>query len=424
MLKHKLLEIGGIWSNCLLMIVLIIFPLLSFWHTFEIVYVSFLVLLPPLMMRSMKGTIHVNYIDIALFFYLVYFLLNVCYVSRAVDAFCVYKKLLFWGFYWLARQSTATNLKWILVSVVLSGIVEIFILTVQYFEFNHTHDSKFFITGSFDNPGIFGCYLSIPYIVLLYLLLFWKSADNIILMRRILFGIGCSVLLVLIIISESRSSIAAVAFASVYLYLYKVNGSRFKKSVWMVILIICGICFMYLLYQYREGSANVRLLIWRVSFELFKDSPIWGHGISSFAGMYMNYQMEFISHAASPLLDAIADDNINPFNEYILIACEQGIIAAIIMLPITTYDITYNAGYAYLKINQMEKAKAAMKRAHGMIPSRILPLYALFLIGKEQGDLKETRRMANQIVKMKPKIKGSIYFKAKREATSYLQSDK
>lgn len=105
---------------------------------------------------------------------------------------------------------------------------------------------------------------------------------------------------------------------------------------------------LHLLLQ--KDSANGRLLIWRVSSEMMVDAPLTGKGIGNFRKEYMHYQARYFrSHPHSPY--AMLADNITyPYNEFLLIGVEQGIVGLIFILCIIVCTLKYASYQRYRKI--------------------------------------------------------------------------
>ncbi|WP_300852089.1 O-antigen ligase family protein, partial [uncultured Bacteroides sp.] len=82
------------------------------------------------------------------------------------------------------------------------------------------------------------------------------------------------------------------------------------------------------LYLHKKDSGNGRLLIWRVSCEMIKDAPLWGHGVDGFQKNYMLYQASFFNKYPTHKWRMLADDNSFAFNEYIKFVVEHGAVAA------------------------------------------------------------------------------------------------
>lgn len=70
----------------------------------------------------------------------------------------------------------------------------------------------------------------------------------------------------------------------------------------------------------------MRLLTWCTELLMFRDAPLFGHGIGSFSTKYMLYQAEYLNAHPNGNLALIADNNILAFNEYLHLLVEQGII--------------------------------------------------------------------------------------------------
>jgi tetratricopeptide (TPR) repeat protein len=98
-----------------------------------------------------------------------------------------------------------------------------------------------------------------------------------------------------------------------------------KTFVLVVIFLIIGILFSTKLYHFKKDSADGRLLIWTVSWNLFKEKPLTGFGPNGFQKNYMLRQGDYLkNHTDSPWA-VLADDVQFPFNEFIQTGIEQGI---------------------------------------------------------------------------------------------------
>ena len=87
----------------------------------------------------------------------------------------------------------------------------------------------------------------------------------------------------------------------------------------------------------KKDSADGRLLIARVSMEMVRKTPVFGCGISGFRTEYLNQQTAYFeSHPDSPYL-INADDVETPFNEFLKILIEQGIIGLLLFLCLLYY---------------------------------------------------------------------------------------
>ena len=85
-------------------------------------------------------------------------------------------------------------------------------------------------------------------------------------------------------------------------------------------------------YWIKKDSADGRLLIWQSCINMVKDSPWIGHGLGSFEARYMDYQAEYFRiHGQQNRYAMLADNVKHPFNEYMEILLNFGIIGLVIL---------------------------------------------------------------------------------------------
>ena len=96
-------------------------------------------------------------------------------------------------------------------------------------------------------------------------------------------------------------------------------------------LLLIGL-FIGLIYL-KPASASGRVLIWKVSAGLCKEHIIQGNGLGSFKADYMPEQAKYLSSSYADESDRILAGNTNhPFNEYLLLLIEQGLIGIALFL--------------------------------------------------------------------------------------------
>ncbi len=85
-------------------------------------------------------------------------------------------------------------------------------------------------------------------------------------------------------------------------------------------------------YKFKQGSADGRLLIWQVSFEMIKDKPLLGWGQGGFDANYANYQADWFKSgkgtAAQKMMAGMPE---TPFNEVLRIAINYGLTGMFIV---------------------------------------------------------------------------------------------
>ena len=69
-----------------------------------------------------------------------------------------------------------------------------------------------------------------------------------------------------------------------------------------------------IMYLYRVSSANTRFLLWRVSWDMARETPVAGRGVPGFAADYMQYQGEYFRNEDSGAFVKIANNHYQSYN--------------------------------------------------------------------------------------------------------------
>jgi len=175
-----------------------------------------------------------------------------------------------------------------------------------------------------------------------------------------------SILYTTLLICQSRgiwiSIVITLIFAFIIIYRYKL-GSIFKNNKkWLIVLLIVFLVITVIystenplnksrltvaeralstLEVSTDPSINTRFLMWKVSFEMLKDKPIFGLGIGTFKYHYLDYQADYLIDHPNYIKNAVKAAEAH--NEYLQIAAEMGLIGLISFLSIifTFYYIVY-----------------------------------------------------------------------------------
>ena len=179
------------------------------------------------------------------------------------------------------------------------------------------------VVGSFDNPaGLVACLcVGIPCCIYLFRVserkwMKWATA------------LMAMLISVAIVLSESRTGVLAGIFVPVACWLF----TAVKKQWYRVAIIGLGIMLLPLMYIVKKDSADGRLLMWRCSWEMIKESPLYGHGIGSIEVHYMDYQAEWLSKHPDSSLSSLADNVKSVFNEYLAIGIRFGVIGWLVLI--------------------------------------------------------------------------------------------
>ena len=175
----------------------------------------------------------------------------------------------------------------------------------------------FSVSGSFDNPcGYAACLAAgFPFCFSLFdKSQTWKCIGLVI---QVVIVVG-------IALSASRAGIIAIAMVLTLHLLVKFHKPNRLKFIILsaagIIVLLIGLIFL------KKDSAVGRLLIWHNSLSMITDKPAFGHGAGGFMAEYMDYQAEyFVKHSDSPY-GQLADNVAHPFNEYLLLAVEYGLV--------------------------------------------------------------------------------------------------
>jgi O-antigen ligase len=204
---------------------------------------------------------------------------------------------------------------------------------IGWFPSNHLN---FTLTGSFDNPAGFAANLAIGFPINLLLLLKVRNIE------RYFIGAGVLIIAIAVFLSGSRTGLLAILISSISFFFIEFKTFRniqklkyFKPlSVFILVISVTG---SLLLYRQKQQSANGRLLIWKVSCEMIKDEPVFGHGYGAFKAKYMDYQADYFKNHPNSKFALLADNVKHPFNEYIKIAVEFGIISLVTIVSLIMF---------------------------------------------------------------------------------------
>lgn len=182
------------------------------------------------------------------------------------------------------------------------------------------------ISGGFSNPAGYAASLCMGIPAALLLLRYYHQKKIFYFSLLVILFIIC----VGIIMSGSRTGILCMAV--IFTIRYCFDKRKRLKIKWLGWIGICLPIALIVLYYYKPISANGRLFIWRCSWEMIKDKPLLGYVTGGFLANYMNYQADFFTHHPESEYIMLADDVQHPFNEYILLLVDYGIIGFILFL--------------------------------------------------------------------------------------------
>ena len=195
---------------------------------------------------------------------------------------------------------------------------------LQYIGFIRSGHIAFQITGTYENPAGFAAVQTALFPFAISLCLEKESKRGI----RWLSAITSVVCIAMVVLSGSRSGFLAIcATIAVVMVLQTEILSAFRRNVWLWFsLIIIVVIVLVLLYNIKASSANGRLFVWSVCWDMIKERPLFGYGVGGFEKHYMDAQAAYFSLHPDSSYGLLADNIKHPFNEYIKLIINYGIV--------------------------------------------------------------------------------------------------
>lgn len=207
-------------------------------------------------------------------------------------------------------------------SALVFSIVALNLLTWSFVVFS-SENLLFVIEKIFQNTGLYAVFLAICCSILIPGISTKDTRSNL-----ILFFLFLS--LIVIVWLRSRTAILMMLINILYLpkqYFHFLG----KKSLWFGSLAILFISLMAL----KRDSSHGRFLIWKISCNIIRDSPLIGTGLNSYKSIYPTYQAKFYQQGKMTDKEILlADNTIYAFNEYIQLTCETGLVGLVFLLAL------------------------------------------------------------------------------------------
>lgn len=186
---------------------------------------------------------------------------------------------------------------------------------------------SFRISGCFDNPAGFAATSIVCFPFALCLVReqkFYYKVAGVVSSLAIIVGI---------LLAQSRAGVVALLLITSAWSISLLAGKWrewYKPKTIIVFISIVAMLLIVGLYFWKKDSADGRLLIWQCSARMIAEKPLLGHGIGGFQREYMLYQAEYFKMQPDSKYSRLADIVKHPFNEYLLIWIEQGIVGVLL----------------------------------------------------------------------------------------------
>ncbi|MEA3267301.1 MAG: O-antigen ligase family protein [Candidatus Fermentibacteria bacterium] len=189
-------------------------------------------------------------------------------------------------------------------------------------------------TGSLGNPNLLGGFASA--VIPLGAAYLFSLKKFTIVLRTTLVLIFAALATATVVASGTRGSIigvAAGAFVLVFWFIRK-NSVTFKKAIPFVLLLVALVAAVTLPMINRlseldpsledQGTLQVRKIIWLGAFDLFRDSPVLGHGPGSFQILFPEYRNPYYS------ILGVSHNTLHAHCEYLEILVDIGLVGLIL----------------------------------------------------------------------------------------------
>ena len=209
------------------------------------------------------------------------------------------------------------------------GFIQACVAFAQNFNVIVSGNDFFPVTGFMTNPASLGCMQSVATVSSWSLVS--KRIDSFRWSSAALYA-GISVFIALtVILSDSRAAFVSMIIGLSIMLLERNEVSIKKLLLWLLMLFLIVLCLFAVL---RMDSVKSRVLIWNVSLRLFSEHPMFGLGPGNFNMHYMLSQAEYFSQFPESSFVAVADNVAYPYNEFIHIAVEFGLVGIVLVAMI------------------------------------------------------------------------------------------
>jgi O-antigen ligase len=216
----------------------------------------------------------------------------------------------------------------IVIPFLIAGIIVSIHSLLQITGIIHVNTNNgYHVMAGFDNPA--GMAASLTVSLPFTLALIDKVKESVI--KYVVLSGTCGVVMIILTIARSRVGILASGVVLLLYVLHTQKNVKTRKIIAFLLSLILLAVVVYMSFS-KRGSNSGRALILGVCWDMFKDAPLFGHGLHGFRSQYMLYQADYLEHCGSSVLPMLADNTTHPLNEYALLAVNFGLIGIATLL--------------------------------------------------------------------------------------------
>lgn len=218
---------------------------------------------------------------------------------------------------------------------IIVGVVECIWGVLQIFGAVPSGHRLFNVTGSFYNPGPFGCFLAciLPMAINAY----YEGKQK---FAKTIYCLFFTLCIFLLPGGASRSGWFAAALGCIFVIYsttsYKLN---LRKAPFLTVLSsVLLLIIMIAIYLYKQDSADGRLFIWKVAAGYLDKIPLFGVGWHNVAGTYGIAQEAYFNMDCGSQREVfLADSPSYLYNEYLQMAFAFGIPSALLFISVLVF---------------------------------------------------------------------------------------
>lgn len=300
--------------------------------------------------RNNYRTISINYFDFLLCLYIVYCCVNTIILNDSVLGQHIYIKwFIFIMIYIIIRRALKSE-SYVFNILYISALMQSMFVIFQRVGILKSNNFFFHISGSLLNPSHSAVIISMGICAMIYYMFRYFLKSNRLNLLYVL--IPLCICMYSLYLCNSRGAWLGVIMVILYNIYNRLKIKGYSKSIKLVtfiVMIIVMFGIVLFLYSYKPISANSRIFIWKISFGLICNHVLFGGGVSSFSREYLISQADFFEHNFDSRYAILANSTSVPYNEFIHLLCEQGLVGFTIILCIAY--VIYNSNRNYLDKN-------------------------------------------------------------------------
>ena len=267
------------------------------------------------------------------------------------------------------KKEVISTTEILVIGLMVTGLVQAIWGLLQLYGMTRSFHSGFKITGTFFNPAPYALYLAAIFPIAFAIVIkelknekmkevwrrnllpinsFMSSIFHFVKHRLIYYIAVVTVISILLVLpaTMNRASWVGAGVSSIFVLNFRYDlinkfrkrlNSTTRKLIMLTGTLIIVASIIIGLYQLKAGSSFGRLFIWEITKGKITEKPLFGYGIGRFEAEYNNWQADYFKNHPEEMdgpKGMAAGNTKYCFNEYLEMACEQGITGLFLFLAI------------------------------------------------------------------------------------------